>query len=159
MKATSRLEDADFLEFWFLSFQLDELHEKKCSQCRNHSSCWIHEGVVYNAENVLNLCRDKRIRYIIEEMSKKDSLKHVATPEEIVWLMSKLKLNLWKKLKLKINGNLFVGYAKREGWTGKLPFYIVKCDRHNICFLDYPQGFEGYFICPLCFEEVFENPE
>jgi len=39
-----------------------------------------------------------------------------------IWLMSRLKLDFWCALKLKINGKIFVGYAKREGWTGKLPW-------------------------------------
>jgi len=159
MKATSKLEDADFLEYWFLSFQLDELQQKKCSKCENYCSCWSHEGAVYHTENVLKLCKNRRIRYLIKESSGKDHLKHAATIDEYLELKAKFKLGFCKKLKLKINGKLFVGYAKREGWTGKLPFYIVKCDKHDIYFLDYPQGFEGYFICPLCFEEAIKSLE
>jgi len=144
IKVTSRLEDADFLEFWFLGFQLDELYQKKCRKCENYCLCWSHEGTVYHPENVLKLCKNKQIRYVIKEPSKKDHLKHAATADEYLELKSKFKLSFLKKL-------------KREGWTGKLPFYIVKCKKHNIYFLDYPQGFEGYFICPLCFEEALES--
>jgi hypothetical protein len=69
-----------------------------------------------------------------------------------VWAEEHLKarLSLWQRIVLKINGCVFVGYGKREGWSGELPFYIVKCGRCKQYFLDYLHGYSGYFLCPEC---------
>ena len=72
-----------------------------------------------------------------------------------------MKITLFQQLILKINGYVFVFFARKEGWSGKLPFYIVKCDEHGY-FLDYPHGFLGYnegFNCPLCLKGITERLE
>ena len=62
----------------------------------------------------------------------------------------------WIKLKLEVDGtSVYVFHARKEGWSGELPFYIVKCGEHGY-FLDYPHGFPGYnegFNCPFCLEK------
>ena len=69
-------------------------------------------------------------------------------------VMKKLvHLSLWKRIQLKINGYVFLMFAKKPGWKGFLPFYVVRCKKHKILFLDYPHGYRNYFMCPLCLEE------
>jgi len=67
-----------------------------------------------------------------------------------------VNLNLIQKLQLKILGHAYLFHATKNGWKGKLPFYIVKCKKHNIFFIDYPHGFppNQYFNCPLCLKEM-----
>jgi len=62
-------------------------------------------------------------------------------------------------LKLKLTGRLLVFFAKKKGWTGKLPFYIVHCEKHGY-FIDYPHGFKGWnegFNCPSCLKELLQE--
>jgi hypothetical protein len=96
----------------------------------------------------------QKVSYVSEKRKIEEDCLKYARGEEVQWLKSKLKLGLWQRLKLKINGKVFVGYAKREGWKGKLPFYIVRCKKHSIYFLDYPHGFDPYFTCPLCIKNM-----
>jgi len=64
-----------------------------------------------------------------------------------------VKLSLWQKIQLLINGYAFLRWEKQEGWKDYLPIYIVKCKKHGL-FEDYPHGFgDGYFICLKCLEE------
>ena len=67
-----------------------------------------------------------------------------------------INISFLKWLKLKIFGSIYVFHARKEGWSGSLPFYIVKCGEHGY-FLDYLHGFPGYnegFNCPFCLEEI-----
>ena len=67
-----------------------------------------------------------------------------------------VKLSLLQRLTLQIRGYVYLFHAKKDGWKGKLPFYLVKCKRHGVFFIDYPHGYRGYFNCPVCMkEEVF----
>jgi len=45
----------------------------------------------------------------------------------------------------------FVGMRTKEGWSGSLPFYRVKCDCGEV-YEDYLHGFEReqYTTCPKC---------
>ena len=65
-------------------------------------------------------------------------------------------LGLWQRLSL-----FLFGYAKlcswaKEGWTGELPFYIVKCEKHGY-FVDYVHGHRRYFSCPKCDDETVQS--
>jgi len=67
------------------------------------------------------------------------------------------KLSILQQILLKINGKVFLRYEKREGWTNKLPIFLLKCEKHGY-FEDYPHGYKGYFLCSECFkEEVKQN--
>jgi hypothetical protein len=69
------------------------------------------------------------------------------------------KLSLTAMIELKLTGKVYVFHARKERWSGELPFYIVKCGEHGY-FLDYPHGFLGYnegFNCPFCLEETIER--
>lgn len=65
-----------------------------------------------------------------------------------------LSLRQW--LTLKIQGEVYVYHAGKNGWKGELPFYIIRCKTHGY-FLDYPQGFPRHnqgFTCPFCLAEI-----
>lgn len=64
-----------------------------------------------------------------------------------------MEISFLQMLKLKITGYVKIFEVAKKGWSGKLPFYIVKCDKHGL-YLDYPHGYKGYFICPECDEEM-----
>jgi hypothetical protein len=64
----------------------------------------------------------------------------------------KVKLSIWKRLSLRIRGYAFIGNYIRPGWKGALPHYVVVCHKHGL-YVDYPHGFDGYFLCPKCWKE------
>jgi len=39
-----------------------------------------------------------------------------------------------------------------------MPIYLVRCPRHGL-FEDYPHGYDRYFECPKCFEEITRRIE
>jgi len=49
-------------------------------------------------------------------------------------------LSLWQRLKMQLSGYVYVGDRQRPGWTGSLPFYAFKCEKHGIV-QDYPHGY------------------
>ena len=63
-----------------------------------------------------------------------------------------VKVGFWKRLKLKLFGQVCIGWLKRPGWKAPIPVYIVKCGKHGY-FIDYEHGYTKYFLCPRCFEE------
>lgn len=79
----------------------------------------------------------------------------------LVWTEEhvKARLSLFQRMLLKLRGYVFLRYEKREGWNDYLPIYLVKCERHNIYFEDYPHGHSGYFCCPLCFADTLREGE
>ena len=70
-----------------------------------------------------------------------------------------LKLSLWQKIILKINGSVFVGYEQREGWSQKNPIYAVKCPKHGL----YSGLRHGHYDappqCPKCMREIVKKIE
>jgi len=63
-----------------------------------------------------------------------------------------IKLSLWQKIQLAVQGYAFHHWEKRPGWRDYLPIYVVKCKKHGLYF-DYPHGFRQYFLCPECWKE------
>ena len=57
-------------------------------------------------------------------------------------------ISLIERLKLKLECKIYALHAKLEGWSGEMPFYIVKCDKCGCYFLDYLH--DEYFLCPRC---------
>lgn len=66
--------------------------------------------------------------------------------------VQELKVSLLQRIRLKLWGVAYVFHARKEGWSGELPFYIVKCGKHGY-FLDYSHGYAEYFLCPSCLKE------
>ena len=60
-----------------------------------------------------------------------------------------VKLNLFQKIILKLQGRVFIENRVRPGWSGPLPFYAFKCDEHGLV-VDYPHGYEERLECPKC---------
>ena len=61
-------------------------------------------------------------------------------------------LSFKQRLILFVSGKVFLRYEKREGWSGYLPIYAVKCGKHGL-YEDYAHGFDEYFICKKCRKE------
>lgn len=68
-----------------------------------------------------------------------------------------MKLSLWQKIQLRINGYVFLRFEKREGWSGYLPIFAVKCPIHGL----YSGAHHGYSDappqCPKCLEEAVKD--
>lgn len=60
-----------------------------------------------------------------------------------------VKLTLFQKIILKLNGRVFVGNRVKPGWRGSLPFYAFECDEHGLVE-DYTHGYEERLECPKC---------
>ena len=47
---------------------------------------------------------------------------------------------------------LYIGHEQREGWSGRLPFYLFFCGECEHFAKDYPHGFieRQYLICSFC---------
>jgi hypothetical protein len=70
--------------------------------------------------------------------------------------MQKIKLTLFQKIILKIDGRVFIENRAKPGWRGTLPFYAFKCDKHGLVE-DYFHGYEGRLDCPKCAKEDASN--
>jgi len=64
-----------------------------------------------------------------------------------------IKLSLWQKLQLRINGSGFLRWEKREGWNASLPIYAVKCKKHGL-YEDYRHGHSETFQCSECLKDA-----
>jgi predicted transcriptional regulator len=62
------------------------------------------------------------------------------------------RIDFLNKLKLKLNGYVYVGDEKKPGWDKPLPFYIFKCPIHGIV-KSYAKGYKKRLQCPECIEE------
>jgi len=63
------------------------------------------------------------------------------------------KVGLWRRLKLRLFGRVYIGRIKRPEWKAPLPIYLLRCKKHGIYYVCYPMGYRGYFVCPRCLEE------
>lgn len=70
------------------------------------------------------------------------------------WVYVEIPFRSW--LRLAILGEAYLRHDMKHGWRGKLPFFVVRCRYHGY-FLDYPQGWDGTFYCPLCYRETFPD--
>ena len=64
----------------------------------------------------------------------------------------RLRLSLWQRIQLRVNGSVFIGYEQRPGWRSALPFYLARCPKHGF-YESYPQGYSRRLICSRCLEE------
>ncbi len=88
---------------------------------------------------------EKRLMTDVTGYIKKDDIKvfNVYTED-----MEVLKLSSLQKFLLSTRGFVRVDKRKYPNWTGKLPFYIYKCqlDKEEF-FLDYPHGYKKRLDC------------
>lgn len=54
-----------------------------------------------------------------------------------------------ERIKMRVQGYVFVGYRTRPEWRGALPFYRFKCPVHGLVE-NYAQGFREILRCPEC---------
>ena len=86
-------------------------------------------------------------------------------------MRSMVKLNLFQKIILKLQGHVFIENRTRPGWSGSLPFYMFWCPIHGLVE-DYAHGYwdigkgtipvkedgvVSQLICPLCTEERLQK--
>ncbi|MBU6415053.1 hypothetical protein KGQ34_02330 [Patescibacteria group bacterium] len=63
------------------------------------------------------------------------------------------KTTRWQRFCMKMRGKkLYLGCEQKEGWSGKLPFYLFWCSACEHYAKDYPHGFieRQYLICSYC---------
>jgi hypothetical protein len=62
-------------------------------------------------------------------------------------------LTLWQKTVMQERGiKVYLGHEQREGWSGKLPFYLFCCEACGSWAKDYPHGYieRRYLNCSSC---------
>lgn len=62
-----------------------------------------------------------------------------------------MRLGFLQRLKLRMNGRVYVGHRIRPGRSGSLPSYVFRCSKHGLVE-NHPAGYEGWLICPRCRE-------
>ena len=63
------------------------------------------------------------------------------------------RISLINRLKLQLNGCVYVENRIKPGWRESLPFYLIKCPVHGYVE-SYPHGYDKKIICPMCLEEL-----
>jgi hypothetical protein len=63
------------------------------------------------------------------------------------------RIKLLERLKLQLNGHVYVGDRLGKKWKEPIPHYAFKCPRHGIV-IDYPHGYRQRLSCPECKEEA-----
>ena len=63
------------------------------------------------------------------------------------------RISLINRLKLQLNGYIYVEDRIKPGWREPLPFYLIKCPVHGYVE-SYPHGYDKKIICPICLEEL-----
>ena len=75
------------------------------------------------------------------------SLWELPTPARVL-NMKASELPLAKRLRFRIFGRVYLEHRRLEGWSGTMPFYLVRCPKHGP-FEAYPAG-RGRLQCPKC---------
>ncbi|MCX6642072.1 MAG: hypothetical protein NTV15_01620 [Candidatus Bathyarchaeota archaeon] len=58
-------------------------------------------------------------------------------------------ISSYQILKLRLSGSVHIGDFMLPGWSGKLPFYAFKCEKHGFV-ANYPEGHDEILRCPFC---------
>ncbi len=69
---------------------------------------------------------------------------------EVVHLAKELKL--LERIKLKLQGHIYLYEEKKDGWKQPMPIYLIECPIHGLVE-SHPQGFDNHLTCPLCIKE------
>jgi hypothetical protein len=62
-------------------------------------------------------------------------------------------IKLLERIKIQLQGHIFVGNEKKEGWKDSAPFYMFKCPEHGYV-KNYVKGFKQRLECPQCLKEM-----
>ena len=63
------------------------------------------------------------------------------------------KIGLFERLKVSLQGHVFVGEEKREGWRKPASIYIFKCSKHGYVKSNV-KGYNKRLECPLCLHDI-----
>ena len=80
------------------------------------------------------------------------------TQEDIGGVIMDERIKLLEKLKIQLQGHVYVGEEKREGWKEPASMYIFKCPKHSYVKSN-AKGFSKRLECPLCLEELQNTNE
>jgi len=58
-------------------------------------------------------------------------------------------LSRWERLKIRLGGNVSIGFYIKTGWKAPIEFYAFWCPVHGIV-ADYPHGYNERLTCPKC---------
>ena len=61
------------------------------------------------------------------------------------------RMKLLEKIKIRLNGYLYVGSQMKEGWKEPFPLYKFKCPIHGYV-QSRPKGYNNRLECPICSE-------
>ena len=68
------------------------------------------------------------------------------------------RIRLLEKLKIQLQGHVYVGKEKKEGWKTSAPIYMFKCPKHGYV-KNTVKGFIERLECPHCLEELKDTKE
>ena len=63
------------------------------------------------------------------------------------------RIRLLERLKIQLQGQLYVGEEKKEGWKTSAPVYMFKCPKHGYVKSNV-KGYSKRLECPQCLEEL-----
>ena len=63
------------------------------------------------------------------------------------------RIKLIEKLKIQLQGHLYVGEEKKEGWKEPSPVYMFKCPKHGYV-KNRVKGYNERLECPDCLKEL-----
>ena len=63
------------------------------------------------------------------------------------------RIKLIEKLKIQLQGRIYVGEEIKEGWKKPASMYIFKCPKHGYVKSNV-KGYNKRLECPLCLEEI-----
>ena len=66
------------------------------------------------------------------------------------------RINLLNRLRVMLEGHVYIGHRKQEDWSGELPFYRFRCPVHGVVE-NYSSGHDRQLKCPLCLAERGEK--
>ena len=58
-------------------------------------------------------------------------------------------LTFSQRIKLRLNGMVYVGDHREVGWKRSIPVYVFRCRKHGLQ-QSYPVGFAQRLLCPEC---------
>ena len=87
-------------------------------------------------------------------------VREAAPPEEwyhkAVEEVRETEMSFAERIRMRINGHIYVGHRKKEGWRKALPFYRFRCSVHGLVE-NYPMSYKKILRCPLCLEASLEE--
>ena len=63
------------------------------------------------------------------------------------------RIKLLERLRIQLQGHLYLGEEKRAGWKEPIAFYLFKCPKHGYV-KNYAKGHQEILECPECLEEL-----